>query len=43
MPTLSAGGVGIMSNLSNHKKPAIQHPIRAAGAKLPFLPPTCPT
>ena len=39
VPTLSAGDVVIMNNLSSHKRPAIRQAIRAAGARLLFLPP----
>ena len=38
VPTLSKGDVVIMDNLSSHKRPAIRAAIRAAGARLLFLP-----
>jgi transposase len=41
-PTLHPGDVVIMDNLSSHKAPAIRAAIRAAGAKLFFLPPYSP-
>ena len=42
VPTLHPGDVVIMDNLSSHKAPAIRAAIRAAGAKLFFLPPYSP-
>lgn len=42
VPTLSAGDIVIMDNLSSHKRPAIRQAIRAAGARLLFLPPYSP-
>ncbi len=42
VPTLRPGDVVIMDNLSRHKGPAIRKAIRAAGAKLIFLPPYSP-
>lgn len=41
-PTLRAGDIVVMDNLSSHKKPAIRRAIRAAGAKLFYLPPYSP-
>jgi transposase len=41
-PTLRLNDVVIMDNLSSHKKKAIRAAIRAAGAKLLFLPPYSP-
>lgn len=38
VPTLSRGDVVIMDNLGSHKGQAVRHLIRAAGAKLFFLP-----
>jgi len=38
VPTLAAGDIVIMDNLGSHKGQAIRHLIRAAGAKLFFLP-----
>src|SRR6185312_9791930 len=42
VPTLSAGDIVIMDNLGSHKRQAIRQLIRAAGAKLFFLPPYSP-
>jgi transposase len=42
MPTLCAGDVVIMDNLSSHKRPAIRTAIRSVGARLLFLPPYSP-
>jgi transposase len=42
VPTLRPGDVVIMDNLGSHKGPAIRSAIRAAGAKLFFLPPYSP-
>jgi transposase len=42
VPTLRPGDVVVMDNLSSHKGPAIRKAIRAAGAKLFFLPPYSP-
>ena len=41
-PTLRAGDVVVMDNLSSHKGKAIRKAIRAVGAKLIFLPPYSP-
>ena len=38
VPTLREGDIVIMDNLGSHKRQAIRHAIRAAGAKLLFLP-----
>jgi transposase len=38
VPTLSAGDIVIMDNLGSHKGHAVRQLIRAAGAKLFFLP-----
>ena len=38
MPTLSPGDVVVMDNLGSHKGKAVRRLIRAAGAKLFFLP-----
>ena len=38
VPTLSPGDIVIMDNLGSHKGKAVRHAIRAAGAKLFFLP-----
>jgi transposase len=38
VPTLRAGDIVIMDNLGSHKRQAIRRAIRAAGAKLLFLP-----
>jgi transposase len=42
VPTLKPGDVVIMDNLGSHKRQAIRHAIRAAGARLFFLPPYSP-
>lgn len=42
VPTLSPGDIVIMDNLGSHKGPAVRRAIRAAGAKLLFLPPYSP-
>ena len=42
LPTLSVGDIVIMDNLGSHKRPVIRRLIRAAGAKLFFLPPYSP-
>jgi len=42
VPTLSPGDIVIMDNLGSHKGPAVRKAIRAAGAKLLFLPPYSP-
>ncbi len=42
VPTLSPGDIVIMDNLGSHKRQAIRHAIRTAGAKLFFLPPYSP-
>jgi transposase len=42
VPTLRPGDVVVMDNLSSHKGKAIRRAIRAAGAKLIFLPPYSP-
>jgi transposase len=41
-PTLKPGDVVIMDNLGSHKGQAVRRAIRAAGAKLLFLPPYSP-
>jgi transposase len=38
VPTLKPGDVVVMDNLGSHKGPAVRRAIRAAGAKLFFLP-----
>jgi DDE superfamily endonuclease len=43
VPTLKPGDIVIMDNLGSHKGQAVRRAIRAAGAKLFFLPPTAPT
>lgn len=43
VPTLSPGDVVIMDDLGSHKGKAVRKAIRAAGAKLIFLPPYSPT
>jgi transposase len=42
VPTLKRGDVVVMDNLGSHKNKAIRNAIRAAGAKLIFLPPYSP-
>ena len=42
VPTLRDGDVVVMDNLSSHKAGIIRRAIRAAGAKLIFLPPYSP-
>jgi transposase len=42
VPTLSPGDIIIMDNLGSHKGRAVRNAIRAAGAKLFFLPPYSP-
>jgi len=42
VPTLSPGDIIIMDNLGSHKGRAVRKAIRAAGAKLFFLPPYSP-
>jgi transposase len=41
-PTLAAGDVVIMDNLSSHKRIGVREAIEAAGATLMFLPPYSP-
>lgn len=41
-PTHSSGDIGILDNLSSHKKPTVKNAIRARGARLLFLPPYSP-
>ena len=38
VPTLRPADIVVMDNLSSHKRPAVRQAIRAAGAKLFFLP-----
>ena len=42
LPTLRPGDIVIIDNLGSHKAKAIRRAIRAAGAKLVFLPPYSP-
>jgi len=42
VPTLRPGDIVVMDNLSSHKETAIRRALRAAGAKLFFLPPYSP-
>jgi transposase len=42
VPTLAPGDIVIMDNLGSHKGQAVRKAIRAAGAKLFFLPPYSP-
>ncbi len=38
MPSLKSGDIVIMDNLGSHKSDAVRQAIRAAGARLFFLP-----
>ena len=42
VPTLRAGDIVVMDNLSSHKKAGVRQAIEAAGAKLLYLPPYSP-
>lgn len=42
VPTLKAGDIVIMDDLGSHEGAAVRNLIRAAGAKLRFLPPYSP-
>jgi len=42
VPTLRSGDIVIMDNLGSHKSAAIRRAIKAAGARLWFLPPYSP-
>ena len=42
VPTLAPGDIVIMDNLGSHKGPLVRRAIRAAGARLFFLPPYSP-
>jgi putative transposase len=42
LPILRPGDIVIMDNLGSHKSAAIRHTIRAAGARIWFLPPYSP-
>lgn len=42
VPTLKAGDIVILDNLGSHKSAAVRQAIRAAGARLWFLPPYSP-
>jgi transposase len=42
VPTLKAGDIVILDNLGSHKSAAVRQTIRAAGARLWFLPPYSP-
>jgi transposase len=42
IPTLRSGDIVIIDNLGSHKSAAVRRAIRAAGAKLFFLPPYSP-
>jgi transposase len=42
VPTLRAGDVVVMDNLSSHKKAGVREAIEAVGAKLLYLPPYSP-
>lgn len=41
-PTLSAGDVVVMDNLSSHKGPRVRELVEAAGARVVYLPPYSP-
>jgi transposase len=42
VPTLKPGDIVVLDNLGSHKSPAVRAAIRAAGARLFFLPPYSP-
>ena len=42
IPTLKPGDIVIVDNLGSHKAKAVRDPIKAAGARLWFLPPYSP-
>jgi transposase len=42
VPTLRAGDVVVMDNLSSHKRPGVRAAIERAGARLEYLPPYSP-
>jgi hypothetical protein len=42
VPTLKPGDVVILDNLGSHKNKAVRHAMRAAGARILFLPPYSP-
>lgn len=42
VPTLQAGDIVVMDNLSSHKRAGVQEAIAAAGATLMYLPPYSP-
>ena len=42
IPTLAPGDIVVMDNLGSHKRQSVRTAIRAAGAKLFFLPPYSP-
>ena len=42
IPTLKAGDIVVLDNLSSHKGDAVRAAIRAVGARLVFLPPYSP-
>src|SRR3546814_20297223 len=42
VPVLRHGDIVVMDNLGSHKSAAVRHMIRAAGARLWFLPPYSP-
>ena len=42
VPELRPGDIGMMDNLSSHKRAAVQEKIEAVGATLRFLPPYSP-
>jgi len=42
VPTLTPGDIVVLDNLGSHKSHAVRNAIRAAGARLFFLPPYSP-
>ena len=42
VPTLQHGDIVVMDNLGSHKADTVRHAIKAAGARLLFLPPYSP-
>jgi len=42
VPTLKPGDIVVMDNLGSHKSAAVRQMIRAAGARLRYLPPYSP-
>jgi transposase len=42
VPTLKEGDIVVLDNLGSHKSAGVRRPIRAAGARVLFLPPFSP-